>query len=1423
MNELDGDRSVDRRARALFEAQSREIELWVDRLFVGLMLAQWLGAILVSLWISPLAWQGSQSRIHGHLWAAILLGMFIAVPPVLLAAFQPAKAYTRYFLAIGQMLMGSLLIHLTGGRIETHFQLFGSLALLSFYRDWKVLVVATAVGVIDHILRGTYWPRSIFGTGVVSPMRWVEHTGWLLFENVFLIFSCKKSIAMMKVVARRTAELEAIRSRIEVTVQERTIEWREAERKYRDIYENAVLGIFQVAPDGRLLGANTTLARIHGFDSAGELIVASSAGPGNPLFSREDLQTILDKMERDGHVTGLELGLNRRDGQPIWLSMYARAVRDEIGQILYFEGHTVDVTASRKVQESLARSESEARKLAVVASKTDNLVVITDAMGQIEWVNDAFERVTGYTLDEVKGRTPGSVLQGPHSDPDTIQYMHQKIRAGEGFHVEILNYAKSGREYWLVIEVQAIYDESGTLQSFIAIETDVTARRDAAERLAKSEQRYRLALANPTVTLFHQDRDLHYTWIHNPTKDLQPEDVVGRTDFDLIAFADATELTRIKRMVLETGEPTHNLVRLGMDPLIESFDLITQPSLALDGSIDGLYGLALNVTEKERAEAALRESEARFRALANSAPVIIWLSGVDSQICWFNEYFKEFTGAAVEEGMGESWMNFIHPEDRDSTMQAYQEAFQDRRDFQLFFRARRSDGEYRWLHNNGIPRTPRDGEFQGFVGTCLDVTELRNARDAAEAASRAKGDFLANMSHEIRTPMNGIIGMTELALGTDLSAKQFEYLSLVKSSAESLMTVINDILDFSKIEAGKMELDPIPFDLRESIAEIISTLAIRAQERGLELTTRIAPEVPQRVIGDVGRLRQVLLNLIGNALKFTDRGRVTVTVDTPGETTGAEQIELLVAVSDTGIGIPAEKLPTIFEPFEQADTSTTRKYGGTGLGLAISLKLVELLGGKLRVESMPGLGSTFSFTARLTCQAGPATPVGTDTDVIQGARILIVDENATNRRILEESLHAWGARIEYVTDGAHAIEAMRRAQSEAAPYSLVLLDAMLPDLDGFAVAEKVAVDPSLAKTPIVMLISDEQADRIARDQGSHLAARLTKPIRQPELLDTLRLVLQPSEQRPLMDSVKATPLSPFQRPLSILLAEDHPVNQKVVTAMLENHGHRVTVARDGREAVELQSRGGFDLMLMDIQMPEMDGFEALAEIRKAEITAGGHLPVVALTAHAMKGDRERCLSAGFDSYLPKPIRSAPLLATIAEAMGSAKGADRAPDVGPSSKFPSVFNLQAGLHSVGGDEGLFREVIALFLEDCPRLLAEMRTAILSHDTVALARAAHTMKGTAGHFAAPFVVASAVRLEVACRMGVASELRRGLLSLVEALDRFHAALGDLAPGEAPWHEGEVGEWTRRDEPFADLADSHCQIATLPNTHENDRTDS
>ena len=901
------------RVQEIFDNSMHQVYSRTDKLFIPLMILQWLGGILAALLISPQTWIGETSDVHIHVWAAVFMGGIISAMPIYLALKHPGKALTRHTIALSQILTSTLLIHLTGGRIETHFHIFGSLAFLSFYRDWKVLANATVIVTADHIIRGIFWPQSVFGILTPENWRWMEHASWVIFEDIFLIKACAQSVKDIWNSAERRAQLESTNDVIEDKVRTRTAELKASEKKFRLLTDSSPVGILRL-----------------------------------------------------------------------------------------------------------------------------------DAEAQCIYCNPRMEEITAMPADELLGQKWKHLFEAGDWEDILVGIRHITDNAGEfSFEGKIKNAQQDQR--WISLQLRAVQLE--------------------------------------------------------------------------------------------------------------------------DGQVNDLVGVFEDITAQKNAEA-----------------------------------------------------------------------------------------------------------------------DIKAAKDAAEANNRAKSEFLANMSHEIRTPLNGIIGMSELALDTDLDEQQREYIRMAKYSGNSLLTIINDILDFSKIEARRLEFSEIDFEFHQLLGDVVRNMSIKAHQKKLEILYWIEPEVPEILIGDPDRIRQILVNLIGNALKFTEVGEVTVHVRVEEQV--EDRVRLHFVVRDTGIGISAEKQEKIFSPFTQADGSTTRKYGGTGLGLTISSQLSKMMNGQVWVESpafsdesqsntqtefMKAVrerheqlqqmndsnpGSAFHFTIELQKPvAVSVNRVQADFSELENLPVLIIDDNLTNRIILESmTANRWRMKPASVASAQAALELFRNARDGESPYKMILLDSQMPEMNGFGFARAFSEMPISKDVKVVMLTSSDQPGDKRQCQELGICGYMIKPAVPHELL---RVMLQAMgcPARDTSSPIKSgnegqmNPADPkANQRYRILLAEDNFVNQKLASRLLEKWGHDVIVANNGREAIEQWRTSTFDLILMDIQMPEIDGREAAKIIRSAEKVDGGHIPIIALTAHAMKGDREKYLACGMDAYCSKPLDSKQLRQTIASLL-----------------------------------------------------------------------------------------------------------------------------------------------------------------------------
>jgi two-component system, sensor histidine kinase and response regulator len=1172
-----------------------------------------------------------------------------------------------------------------------------------------------------------------------------------------------------------------------------------------------------------VLGSNITLLELNMPDGVLENSRLETISAGNPLagYFRSELPTDFastmalvhaDDRERvlralRAHLSGqtreceAEYRVQRKDGSYDWRLARGVAVRDAEGRAIRCMISVVDITELKRAEEALRTSEQRFRTF--VDHATDALFLLDDRLVVLD-SNCQACRSLGYTRDELIGMTPFEF--DPDLTPAMMEDLDRRGDAGDEVAFESRHRRKDGTTF--PVEIRGRWFREGSRRFVVSLARDITERKRLEAELRRAKDRLDLAIRASNVGIWEVDMpDGVYvngtgTWINVWEQlGLEPpgEDRPFVTWLDYMHPEDKDRLLRALYAYLDGETKDYQI-----EYRIRHKDGIYRWMLARGTAIRDpagkpirLVGSRVDITELKRVEEVLRESEAWFRFLANAMPQIVWTARPDGYCDYLNHRCEEYTGIPVAEMLGAGWLSSVHPDDRDGAAASWMANVEAGRDHDIEFRLRGTDGRYRWFMTRGLPVRDESGQIVKWLGTCTDIDEQRRAeeaerraKEAAEAASRAKSEFLANVSHEIRTPMNAILGMTELALDTPLTREQREYLAIVKSSADALLQVINDLLDFSKIEAGKLELDHADFSLRHVLGETLRALALRAHRKGLELACRIPPEVPDALIGDAGRLRQVLLNLIGNAIKFTEQGEVVVRVEAGVESTSSEpdpsvpgsppsQV-LHFAISDTGIGIPREKQGKIFQAFEQGDNATTRRYEGTGLGLSIAARLVALMGGQITVESEPGRGSTFRFTAEFGSEpTPPGGPYERPLVDLHGLRVLVVDDNATNRQILEEWLRGWHTEPMAVADGFMALDVLWSAVSLARPFALVLLDARMPGTDGLAVARSIRQNPVLSHCRIILLTSEDLHGDIARYRELGIAAYAMKPVQQDELLEIIYRVLSrpdsadgaadPMGLIAAADSTTATE-APSARRLRVLVAEDNPFNQQLVERLLRRTGHDVRVASDGREALAALEQDRFDMMLLDVHMPVCDGFQVIEALRQRERATGGHLPVIALTARATRSDRERCLRAGMDEYLAKPIAAAELVRVMERVMAGAPAAG--PEPSARGRPETLLDSATLLAACDDAPTLLRELIQVFQADTPGVLARIRDAVDQRDASRLREAAHELRGLISTFSA-MAAAQTARLET---MGASDQLDDAA-STLDGLSEMVERLGPL----------------------------------------------
>jgi len=1270
------------------------IYLRTDRMFVKLLVLQWLAGVLIALWISPRSWVGAESQTHPHVWAALVLGSVITFFPVLLACLRPGLFATRYVIAIGQMLMGALLIHLTGGRIETHFHVFGSLAILAFYRDWRVLVPATLVVAADHLLRGLFWPQSVYGVLSASGWRTIEHAGWVVFEVFFLVISCLRSQRDMWEKALKHASLEAAEKGLEERVQARTVE---------------------------LARANSDLKI--------EIIERTRI---------EAEQEVLFEITQ-----GLSTTAN--------LDEFLRIVHSALGKILKTENCFIALrdksSGLYKMQFFVDQHDEPPPPQRLEKTRTD---YVLRTGRPILMTDEVFGQLVANGELESIGTRPACWLGVPLSTPfeviGVLALQHYEEKDA---------YSTRDVEFLTSVGVQVA----------LAIE-----RRRAEDALRKSEDRYKQIVNNATDIIYRADAEGRFTFA-NPTaaKYMQhsEQQLIGIHFLELVRPDYHLETMKFyDRQFKEQIETTYfEFPAIAQDGTEVWLGQNVQLILDNDG-MPSFQAVARDITERKRIERELRENELQLVEAQHLALLGSWTWDIATNTTSWSEVLYHIYGVGPEDcpATVEGYLSLVHPDDREAVSGLVEKAIRTSQGFSYEHRIVWHDKSVRFHQVNVKVAVDQEGHPVKLFGTAQDVTDrvkleedLKEARDAAVESARLKSEFLANMSHEIRTPMNGVVGMTGLLLDTRLTPHQREFAEVIRSSGDALLTIINDILDFSKIEAGKLEFEIVDFDLRNAVEDTVELLAEAAREKKLEFASLIYSDVPTGLRGDPGRLRQVLTNLVGNALKFTEHGEVIVRAEKENE--NESTVTIRFTVSDTGIGIKEDAQATLFQPFTQADGSTTRKYGGTGLGLSISKQLVEMMGGKLGVTSTLGQGSTFWFTAKLEKQIVGVTRVLPHFESIENLRVLIIDDNATNRKILSHQLGSWSMIHDAVDSGPHALELLRNAAANGAGFDLAILDLFMPDMDGFELARRIKSDPSLAGIHLVMLTSAGVRGDGATAQKAGIDAYLTKPVRQSQLFDCLTTVMSNSRsaEKALAISARKLVTKHSLREVKrmsnklILLAEDNIVNQKVAVRQLNNLGYRADAVANGREAIEALSRIPYDLVLMDCQMPEMDGYEATAEIRRIEGNTK-RTPIVAMTAHALAGDRERSIEAGMDNHITKPVKQDELARVLDSFFAASSTTASNDEASGAQELPPV-DMKRLHQALGNDPEEVAEILNIYRTEMTKNLVKLDSALASGNAADVDLIAHNCFGTSANCGMVAVVEPFRELE---RMGRENQL-------------------------------------------------------------------
>jgi PAS domain S-box-containing protein len=1119
---------------------------------------------------------------------------------------------------------------------------------------------------------------------------------------------------------------------------------RESEHNFRTLAESAPFGLSVLKTDMTFEYFNPKFTEIFGYtkeDIPDRNAWLLKVFPHPEYRKRVEPFLTVDMKEAAGskQVAARIFTARCKDGTDKTISFKAVVLKNG-KQIVTYQ----DVTVETKAQQEILRAKTAWER---TFDAVPDLITILDDKHRVVRANKAMADRLGVAPKQMVGMRCFEGIHKTSAPPESCPHA-QVLQDGKEHSAEIVEPRLGGVFH---VTVSPLRDQFGRLVGAVHVAHDITQERKATEALQERERLYRALVENASDIIYQTDASGVFKMV-NPVglriTGYSENEVIGKHYLDVVHPNYRQEIAEFyKTQLLQRIPGTYyEYPIVTKNGEILWFGQSTQ--LVMDGdTIVGFQSIARDITQRREAEEKLRSANEMLEKLLATAATAIFTVDPEGNITGVNEEFCRLTGFEQHEVVGKHCSIFSPPPCGPDDILS--ESDRKNSVFKRECALKAKDGRKLTVLMNATLMKDDNGKTVGAIESFVDVTELIEARYAAEQSSRAKSDFLARMSHEIRTPMNAIIGMTELALGTHLTPEQRDYLTLVESAADSLLKVINDVLDFSKIEVGKLELFPEDFDLDDCVWDTLRVLGPEANRKGLELAYYVHSDVPRSLVGDAGRLRQILTNLVSNSIKFTRQGQIEVQVETDSRTD--REVVLYFRVADTGIGIPLNKQATIFEAFEQVDGSITRASGGTGLGLAIARQLVEMMGGRIWLASRINQGTTFHFT--VTCGLQRET---TEQQLLRpeidlaGIRALVVDDNDINRRMLRDVLNNWGVATVEVDSARAAIDAIEAANRDKKPFSLALIDYMMPEMDGIQLIERINQDHSLTMEKILLLTSG--AGPVASRRAAHLgvSAFLLKPIKQSQLLSAMTAALRKESLVP--PDAAASGVGPSVEPgrgLRVLLAEDNVINQRLVVRLLEKAGHSVIVTPNGRKALEALESGRFDLIIMDIQMPEMSGFEATRLIREKEKHTGEHIPIVALTAHAMKGDREKCLEAGMDAYLTKPVRREDLFETVSRFTTAPPYKPTPAPISNNQTDMSSLNREALMRRLGGDKGLLEELATLFVEDSANLIAQIREALREQNPERLEKAAHTLKGTLGSLSANAACDAAIKLHEMAR--------------------------------------------------------------------------